>query len=123
MAEDVAAAVQQIFEEMPRRLNPASAKGIDAVVQFHLTGGAGGSYFIVIKDGKGVVHTGKHGKPVLSMTISAIDFVDLIRGKLNSQLAFLNGKLKIAGDMGLAMRIPTLFDRGGEARRPAPRSS
>jgi putative sterol carrier protein len=121
MAEDVAAAVQRIFDEMPRRLNPAAAKGIDAVVQFNLTGSAAASYYIAIKDGKGVVHSGQHGKPILSMTISATDFVDLIRGKLNSQLAFLNGKLKITGDMGLAMRIPTLFDRhDGRGSTPRP---
>lgn len=111
MAEDVAAAVHEIFEEMPRRLNPAAAKGIDAAVQFVLTGPTPASYYIVIQDGVGAVHKGNHSKPVLAMTISATDFVDLIRGKLNSQLAFLNGKLKITGDMGLAMRIPTLFKR------------
>jgi hypothetical protein len=30
-------------------------------------------------------------------------------GKLNPQMAFMSGKLKIAGDMGLAMKMQQLF--------------
>jgi putative sterol carrier protein len=45
------------------------------------------------------------------MTLAASDYVDLIMGKLNGQMAFMSGKLKIAGDMGLAMKMQTLFKR------------
>jgi putative sterol carrier protein len=110
-AEGVAAAIQEIFEEMPKHLNPDSAAGVDAVVQFNLTGNGGGNYFVEIRDGAAVVTEGEHPSPNMSMTLSAADYVALTQGKLNSQLAFMNGKLKIAGDMGLAMKIPTLFDR------------
>jgi putative sterol carrier protein len=30
-------------------------------------------------------------------------------GKLNGQVAFMSGKLRIAGDMGLALRMQQLF--------------
>jgi putative sterol carrier protein len=33
------------------------------------------------------------------------DFLDLVSGKLNGQMAFLTGKLKVAGDMGLALKL------------------
>jgi putative sterol carrier protein len=35
--------------------------------------------------------------------------VDMSHGKLNGQMAFMTGKLKLKGDMGLAMRLATLF--------------
>jgi putative sterol carrier protein len=47
----------------------------------------------------------------MTMTLAAQDYVDLIGGKLNGQMAFMSGKLKIAGDMGLAMKMQTLFKR------------
>ena len=49
--------------------------------------------------------------PNMTMTLAASDYVDLIMGKLNGQMAFMSGKLKIAGDMGLAMKMQTLFKR------------
>ena len=44
----------------------------------------------------------------MTMTMTAQDYVDMITGKLNGQMAFMSGKLKIAGDMGLAMKLPKL---------------
>jgi putative sterol carrier protein len=41
--------------------------------------------------------------------MTASDFVDMINGKLNGQMAFMTGKLKVAGDMGLAMKLQTLL--------------
>ena len=37
------------------------------------------------------------------------DYLDMVNGKLNGQMAFMSGKLKIAGDMGLALRLQNLF--------------
>ena len=45
----------------------------------------------------------------MTMTMAGKDYVDLTLGKLNGQMAFMQGKLKIAGDMGLAMKMQTLF--------------
>jgi hypothetical protein len=33
----------------------------------------------------------------------------MVNGKLNGQMAFMTGKLKIAGDMGLALKLQNLF--------------
>ena len=108
---DIAAAVKEIFNQMPQNVNPDAAKGMNAVIQFKLTGEGGGDYYVEIKDGAVTVHEGSHASPNMTMTLSAQDYVDLINGKLNGQMAFMSGKLKIAGDMGLAMKMQTLFKR------------
>jgi len=85
---------------------------VDILVRINLTGNAGGTYYLEIADGEAKISESAIGQPQLTMTISAVDYVNMIQGKLKSQLAFMNGKLKMAGDMGLAMKIPTLFNRG-----------
>ncbi len=37
------------------------------------------------------------------------DFSDLIGGKLDGMTAFMTGKLKIEGDMGVAMKLQTIL--------------
>jgi len=41
--------------------------------------------------------------------MAAQDYVDMSTGKANGQMLFMSGKLRIAGDMGLAMRMQSLF--------------
>jgi putative sterol carrier protein len=106
---DTAAEVKAIFEAMPSSVNADAAKGMNSVIQFNLTGDGGGNHFVEIKEGTANVGEGSHAAPNMTMTLSASDYVELITGKLNGQMAFMSGKLKIAGDMGLAMKMQTLF--------------
>jgi putative sterol carrier protein len=107
----VADDVKAIFDAMPTQLNADAAKGMDAVIQFKLSGDGGGDYYVEIKDGAAKVAQGTHASPKMTMSLAASDYVDLIAGKLNGQMAFMSGKLKIAGDMGMAMKMQTLFKR------------
>ncbi len=107
----VADDVKAIFGAMGANLNADAAKGMDAVIQFNLTGDGGGNYHVIIKDGTCTVAEGAHASPKMTMTMAAQDYVDMISGKLNGQMAFMSGKLKIAGDMGLAMKMQSLFKR------------
>lgn len=107
----VADDIKAIFDAMPTQINADAAKGMNSTIQFKLTGDGGGDYYVEIKDGTAAVSQGTHASPNMTMTLAAQDYVDLIGGKLNGQMAFMSGKLKIAGDMGLAMKMQTLFKR------------
>lgn len=37
--------------------------------------------------------------------VSMADFADIAAGKQNAQMAFMMGKLKVEGDMGIAMQL------------------
>ena len=106
-----AEAVKEIFNQMSANLNTDAAKGMNSVIQFNLSGDGGGNYHVIIKDGACTVSEGSHASPNMTMTMAAQDYVDMITGKLNGQMAFMSGKLKIAGDMGLAMKMQSLFKR------------
>jgi putative sterol carrier protein len=73
-------------------------------------------YFSVANDAIDVQH-GKHAAPNITISMTESDYLDMINGKLNGQMAFMTGKLKIAGDMGLALKLQSLFKQntGGPA--------
>ena len=106
---DVTVTVKDIFREMPNRFNKDAAKGMNAVIQFNLTGDDSGQWHAIMKDATIEVKEGTHPSPNMTLTMAGKDYVDLTLGKLNGQMAFMQGKLKIAGDMGLAMKLQTLF--------------
>src|SRR5438128_11209085 len=104
---------EDIFKEMPASLNTDAAKGMNSTIQFNLSGDNGGQWYVAIKDAKADVQTGTAPSPNMTLSMSAQDYVDMITGKLNGQMAFMSGKLKISGDMGLAMKMQSLFKQPG----------
>ncbi|TRY56164.1 hypothetical protein DNTS_002522 [Danionella cerebrum] len=44
------------------------------------------------------------------------DLLDLMTGQLNPQTAFFQGKLKISGNMGMAMKLQNLQLSPGKAK-------
>jgi putative sterol carrier protein len=65
------------------------------------------------------VQLGKHTAPNVTITMKEGDYLDMINGKLNGQMAFMTGKLKLAGDMGLALKLQSLFQSRGADSSPA----
>jgi putative sterol carrier protein len=84
---------------------------MNSVIQFNLSGDGGGNYYVEIKDGTAKVSEGTHPSPNMTMTLAASDYVDLIMGKLNGQMAFMSGKLKIAATWVWPWKMQTLFKR------------
>ncbi|XP_063705128.1 sterol carrier protein 2 [Culicoides brevitarsis] len=73
--------------------------------------GAMGYWVINAKTGKGsVTYNGKE-KPDVTFIIKDCDVVELISGKINPQKAFFQGKVKIQGNMGMAMKLVDLQKR------------
>jgi putative sterol carrier protein len=105
----VGSAVKEIFDQMPNKLNPNAASGMNATIQYDLTGDGGGTYHCIINEGACNVGEGAGEKPTMTVTMEAADFVDLIGGKLDGMSAFMGGKLRISGDMGIAMKLQSLF--------------
>jgi putative sterol carrier protein len=105
--------IKELFEGMPAAFKPDAAPGVDAVVQFFLTGDQGAEYHVTIADGACKVDEGKHDSPTASLTVDSAVYLDLVSGKLNPQMAFMQGKLKLSGDMGLLMRFQSFFDLSG----------
>jgi putative sterol carrier protein len=104
------ATVKETFDNMQSKFQPAKAAGVNATIQYDITGDQGGTWHAVIKDGACAVNPGAGANPNLTLTMSSQDWLDMVdTKKLSGQMAFMSGKLKIKGDMGLAMKVGSLF--------------
>src|SRR4026207_1495733 len=101
--------VKETSTTMPSRFRPARAAGVNATIQYDITGDQGGTWNAVIKDGACNVSQGAAANPNLTLTMSPQDWLRMTGGKLSGQMAFMSGKLKLKGDMGLAMKVGSLF--------------
>jgi len=75
-----------------------AGSGFDKSVKFDL--GADG---VIVIDGQTV--STQDGDADCTITISRDDFEALTAGELNPTMAFMSGKLKVAGDMSIAMQL------------------
>ena len=85
-------------------------KKINAVYQISLANGE--KYVIDLKNNNGSVRKGEDENADCTFTMKPEDFLALAMGKLNPQSAFMSGKLKIKGGLGVAMKFtPTVFPK------------
>jgi putative sterol carrier protein len=87
------------------------ATGVNAVVQFDITGEGGGQWHADIVDGELKVVEGLHDSPRLTLSASADDYIAIAEGKLNDQLAFMTGRIRAKGDLAFAMKMQKMFKR------------
>ena len=101
--------VEQLMEKMPGAFMPEKAQGVDAVIQFKFTGAEPGEWIAAIKDGKVDVSRGAVPSPRMTLTADSSDYVKIFTGELDGMQAFMRGKLKLAGDLNLAMKLMQMF--------------
>ena len=101
--------IAKLMDLMPKAFLPEKAAGVDAVIQYHLQGEQGGEWVIRIGNGACTVEPGTTEKPSLALTAEAADYLKIISGKLNAMSAFAEGKIKLKGDLALAMKMMNFF--------------
>lgn len=104
--------VAAFFDQVSTNVNKDKIQGMNSVYQFNITGDGGGEWNIAIANGDAVVSQGVAEKPSITITMEAGNFLSLTQGKLNGQMAFMTGKLKIQGDMALALKLQSIFKLG-----------
>lgn len=105
------AAAKEIFQMIDSALkeDPSRAKGIEAVYQFNLGGEDAGTYQVILRPGEGAAVEGEQETADCTLSIDSADFKKMVEGELNGTEAFMSGKLKIEGDMGLALKLQNVL--------------
>lgn len=101
--------IEEMFAHIGERFQPDKAEGVDAIFQFDLSGDAGGKYWAKVADKQIEAQAGEHPAPSLTITSTADDFMALVNGELNPMMAFMQGKIKVKGEMALAMKLQAIL--------------
>jgi putative sterol carrier protein len=99
---------KQYFEEkIAKKLqaSPEISKAVNSTYEFNITGDGGGVWTVDLTKEPGSVAAGSTGTAKCTVTCASTDFMNIVSGKMNPQMAFMSGKLKIKGDMALAMKL------------------
>lgn len=98
-------------KDIVAQMGPAIGEncGLGGIVKFDF--GENGS---VLVDGKSTPNSvsegdGKSADCTISMALET--FLKMVEGQLDGTSAFMQGKLRVAGDMGLAMKIGPILEK------------
>lgn len=111
-----------VFKEIEKKLEEEGeqfVKKIGGIFAFKVKDGPGGkeaTWVVDVKNGKGSVLPNSDKKADCTITMADSDLLALMTGKMNPQSAFFQGKLKITGNMGLAMKLQNLQLEPGKAK-------
>ncbi len=101
--------VAELMSKMPTAFLPEKAPGMDAAIQFKFSGAEAGDWYLEIKESKCIVEKGVHSSPKMTLAVDSNDFVKIFTGELDGMQAFMQGKIRLTGDMSLAMKLLTMF--------------
>ena len=91
-------------------LNPELVSTVNAVYGFNITDASPSEWYVDLKSGSGKLGSGSFdGKVDCTMTMNTDVFNQVVSGALKPSTAFMSGKLKIKGNMGLAMKLEKLM--------------
>ncbi len=101
--------IEEFLSRMTAAFQPEKANGVETTVQLKLTGEEAGEWYFIIKDNKCSVFQGTTNTPKLTVTAASADFKKIFTGQLDGMQAFMQGKLRLGGDVNLALKLTSLF--------------
>ncbi|KAG2206503.1 SCP2 sterol-binding domain-containing protein [Mucor mucedo] len=110
-SSELIAELNKAFEGFSDEERAKMIKQVNGVFQFVIKNSEGKEEVFTVdvkKEGK-VVRGKGSVKADAILSLKDADFVDLATGKLNGQKAYMSGKLKVKGQIMLAMKLDNVF--------------
>lgn len=109
--------IESTFDVIRGVINEDVVKSTQGIYRFDLSGEHGGVWFLDLKSGSGGAGQGEPPvKADVVMAMDSADFTKMFSGKLKPTMAFMSGKLRIKGDMTLAIKLEKLMGRMNKAK-------
>ena len=112
-----------LLQAMPAGLDPAAAGDLIAAIQFEVGPPESFSAQLVIENGRGEFISPPDRPASLTIHTPPDVWLDIAAGRLDGQAAFMAGRYRVDGDLGLLMNMNRLFTAnpsppGGEPAQP-----
>ena len=107
MAEEIT--IEEMMNRMPKAFLPEKAEGVEAVIQFHFSGDEAGDWVATIGDGQCIVDQGTTEEVTMTLRADSQDYKDIILGKLDPMTAFMQQKVKLTGNLNMALGLTKYF--------------
>ncbi|KAM6986773.1 hydroxysteroid dehydrogenase-like protein 2 [Aplochiton taeniatus] len=102
--------IEATFNTIKGILNPDVVKTTQGVYKFDLSGEHPGVWYIDLKNASGSAGPGEPPvKADVVMSMDSSDFSKMFAGKLKPTMAFMSGKLRIKGDMTMAIKMEKMM--------------
>jgi len=101
--------IEELMNRMPKAFNPEKAGDTEAVIQYYLTGEEAGNWVVRIGDGKCEVEKGETENATMTLYADSQDYKDIILGKLDPMTAFMQQKVKLKGNLNMALGLTKYF--------------
>jgi putative sterol carrier protein len=90
-----------------------SIANIDMGIQFQVSDAPEGDidYYLTVGDGSAAMMLGKLDSPDVVISSTHETALALFRGDLNTQMAFMTGKIKVAGNMAVLMMNQAVINK------------
>lgn len=115
--------LETIFWQMPRHIDPHTAKRMNCSIRWRITGRSDGGadvYDLEFTDERCRVIRGPGAAPPkLTITVDGAEFLRLATGNSDPVKAYFTGRVALAGDVMIAAKASGLFRIPGVARRAA----
>ncbi len=105
---------EAMAEWLRAHFRPESARGLATVVEVVLEREAGDARLgLQVEDGRLKISLGGDAAPRARFLASAPDWADVLAGRANAEMLVMEGRIRVEGDGGLAMKVRGLFRRTG----------
>lgn len=99
----------EALKAVAQRADPKRLAGMNAVIVFDLAGEGGGQWTATIQNGQFSLTEGAKSPANVTFKMKAADFAAIVNGTLNPVAAFMQGRIRVEGDMSIAMQLQALF--------------
>lgn len=115
--------IKELFKAMPHGINKKIAKGIDTIIQFHLTGEEPTDGYLTIKNLKCTYAEGVHPNPKTTIESDSKLWLSISNKEVSGDQAYINKKYTADGDITILLKLSELFSPSSEAEEKVKQES
>ena len=105
--------MEEVWSEIEKQTkeHPEHIEEVNASFSFDITGDDGAAYGLIFNDGNAKIVEGGLDDAECALTMNVKNFKKLLQGDLNSTTAFMTGRLKVKGNIGLALKLESILKK------------